>query len=301
MNVLQSIGKTPLVRLARLTESTDAELFVKIESRNPGGSIKDRPALRMIEGAVERGILPPHGTIVEPTSGNTGIGLAVAASCLGFRLILTMPESMSEERKALLRGFGAELILTPAEKGMGGAVEEAQRLAADKGYVLLDQFSNPDNAEAHYRSTGPEIFADLPDVDAFVAGVGTGGTITGIGRYLRERLPHVGIYAVEPAESAVLSGKAPGPHLIQGIGAGFVPALLDRSLLSEVLPVPGEEALRIARRLMTEEGLACGISSGANVAAALTLAQRPDMKGKRIVTVLPDTGERYLSTRLFQG
>ncbi|HIW79867.1 MAG TPA: cysteine synthase A [Candidatus Bilophila faecipullorum] len=301
MNVLQSIGKTPLVRLARLTESTDAEIFVKIESRNPGGSIKDRPALRMIEGAVERGILPPHGTIVEPTSGNTGIGLAVAASCLGFRLILTMPESMSEERKALLRGFGAELILTPAEKGMGGAVEEAQRLAADKGYVLLDQFSNPDNAEAHYRSTGPEIFADLPDVDAFVAGVGTGGTITGIGRYLRERLPHVGIYAVEPAESAVLSGKAPGPHLIQGIGAGFVPALLDRSLLSEVLPVPGEEALRIARRLMTEEGLSCGISSGANVAAALTLAQRPDMKGKRIVTVLPDTGERYLSTRLFQG
>ncbi len=296
MNVLQSIGKTPLVRLARLTESTDAEIFVKIESRNPGGSIKDRPALRMIEGAVERGILPPHGTIVEPTSGNTGIGLAVAASCLGFRLILTMPESMSEERKALLRGFGAELILTPAEKGMGGAVEEAQRLAADKGYVLLDQFSNPDNAEAHYRSTGPEIFADLPDVDAFVAGVGTGGTITGIGRYLRER-----IYAVEPAESAVLSGKAPGPHLIQGIGAGFVPALLDRSLLSEVLPVPGEEALRIARRLMTEEGLSCGISSGANVAAALTLAQRPDMKGKRIVTVLPDTGERYLSTRLFQG
>ena len=301
MNVLQSIGKTPLVRLARLTESTDAEIFVKIESRNPGGSIKDRPALRMIDGAVERGILPPHGTIVEPTSGNTGIGLAVAASCLGFRLILTMPESMSEERKALLRGFGAELILTPAEKGMGGAVEEAQRLAADKGYVLLDQFSNPDNAEAHYRSTGPEIFADLPDVDAFVAGVGTGGTITGIGRYLRERLPHVGIYAVEPAESAVLSGKAPGPHLIQGIGAGFVPALLDRSLLSEVLPVPGEEALRIARRLMTEEGLSCGISSGANVAAALTLAQRPDMKGKRIVTVLPDTGERYLSTRLFQG
>ena len=301
MNVLQSIGKTPLVRLARLTESTDAEIFVKIESRNPGGSIKDRPALRMIEGAVERGILPPHGTIVEPTSGNTGTGLAVAASCLGFRLILTMPESMSEERKALLRGFGAELILTPAEKGMGGAVEEAQRLAADKGYVLLDQFSNPDNAEAHYRSTGPEIFADLPDVDAFVAGVGTGGTITGIGRYLRERLPHVGIYAVEPAESAVLSGKAPGPHLIQGIGAGFVPALLDRSLLSEVLPVPGEEALRIARRLMTEEGLSCGISSGANVAAALTLAQRPDMKGKRIVTVLPDTGERYLSTRLFQG
>ena len=235
MNVLQSIGKTPLVRLARLAETTDAEVFVKVESRNPGGSIKDRAALRMIEGAVERGILPPGGTIVEPTSGNTGIGLAVAATCLDFKLILTMPESMSEERKALLRGFGAELILTPAEKGMGGAVEKAQRLAADEGYVLLDQFSNPDNAEAHYRSTGPEIFADLPEVDAFVAGVGTGGTITGIGRYLRERLPHVGLYAVEPAESAVLSGKVPGPHLIQGIGAGFVPALLDRSLLNDCL------------------------------------------------------------------
>ncbi len=300
MNLLQSIGKTPLVRLAKLNEGIGADILVKIESRNPGGSIKDRAALRMIEGALERGILHPKGTIVEPTSGNTGIGLAVAATCMGFRLILTMPESMSEERKALLRGFGAELILTPAAKGMGGAVEEAQRLAATKGYVLLDQFSNPDNADAHYRTTGPELLADAGQVDAFVAGVGTGGTITGTGRYLREHLPSVGLYAVEPAESAVLSGKPAGPHLIQGIGAGFVPKLLDRSLITEVLPIPGEEAIHTARRLMTEEGISCGISSGANVAAALLLARRPELKGKRIVTVLPDTGERYLSTQLFK-
>ena len=247
MNLLQSIGKTPLVRLAKLNEGIGADILVKIESRNPGGSIKDRAALRMIEGALERGILHPRGTIVEPTSGNTGIGLAVAATCMGFRLILTMPESMSEERKALLRGFGAELILTPAAKGMGGAVEEAQRLAATKGYVLLDQFSNPDNADAHYRTTGPELLADAGQIDAFVAGVGTGGTITGTGRYLREHLPSVGLYAVEPAESAVLSGKPAGPHLIQGIGAGFVPKLLDRSLITEVLPIPGEEAIHTAR------------------------------------------------------
>ena len=300
MNLLQSIGKTPLVRLAKLNEGIGADILVKIESRNPGGSIKDRAALRMIEGALERGILHPRGTIVEPTSGNTGIGHAVAATCMGFRLILTMPESMSEERKALLRGFGAELILTPAAKGMGGAVEEAQRLAATKGYVLLDQFSNPDNADAHYRTTGPELLADAGQIDAFVAGVGTGGTITGTGRYLREHLPSVGLYAVEPAESAVLSGKPAGPHLIQGIGAGFVPKLLDRSLITEVLPIPGEEAIHTARRLMTEEGISCGISSGANVAAALLLARRPELKGKRIVTVLPDTGERYLSTQLFK-
>ena len=301
MDLLQSIGKTPLIRLAKLTEGLDADILVKVESRNPGGSIKDRAALRMIQGALEKGTLKPNGTIVEPTSGNTGIGLAVVSTCMGFKLILTMPESMSDERKALLRGFGAELILTPAAKGMGGAVEEAQRLAATKGYVLLDQFSTPDNAEAHSRTTGPEILADAGMVDAFVAGVGTGGTITGTGRYLREHLPSVGLFAVEPAESAVLSGNPAGPHLIQGIGAGFVPALLDRSLLTEVLPIPGLEAIKMARRVMTEEGISCGISSGANVAAALLLANRPEWKGKRIVTVLPDTGERYLSTQLFKA
>ena len=248
MDLLQSIGKTPLIRLAKLTAGLDAEILVKVESRNPGGSIKDRAALRMIQGALEKGTLKPNGTIVEPTSGNTGIGLAVVSTCMGFKLILTMPESMSDERKALLRGFGAELILTPAAKGMGGAVEEAQRLAATKGYVLLDQFSNPDNAEAHYRTTGPEILSDAGTVDAFVAGVGTGGTITGTGRSLREHLPSVGLFAVEPAESAVLSGNPAGPHLIQGIGAGFVPALLDRSLLTEVLPIPGLEAIKMAHK-----------------------------------------------------
>ena len=300
MELLQSIGKTPLIRLSRLAEGTGADILVKIESRNPGGSIKDRAALSMIQGALKRGILKPHGTLVEPTSGNTCIGLAIVATCMGFKVVLTMPESMSEERKALLRGFGAELILTPAAKGMGGAVEEANRLVAEKGYVLLDQFSNPDNAEAHYRTTGPELLEEAGTLDAFVAGVGTGGTITGTGRYLRERLPSVGLFAVEPAESALLSGKPAGPHLIQGIGANFIPALLDRSLLTGVLAVPGLEAISMARRLMTEEGISCGISSGANVAAALMLAHQPEWKGKRIATVLPDTGERYLSTQLFK-
>lgn len=300
MNLLESIGSTPLIRLERIREAQDAEILVKIESRNPGGSIKDRAALRMVKSALESGRLKPGGTLVEPTSGNTGIGLAVVATCLNLKLVLTMPESMSEERKALLRGFGATLVLTPAAEGMGGAVAEARRLAETHGYVLLDQFSNPDNADAHYRSTGPEILAAAGTLDAFVAGVGTGGTLTGTGRFLREHLPSVGLYAVEPAESAVLSGKPAGSHLIQGIGAGFVPALLDRSILSGILPVPGEEALKMARRLLTEEGISCGISSGANVVGALMLAARPEFRGKRIVTVLPDTGERYLSTRLFR-
>lgn len=299
MNLLDTIGHTPLVRLERLPESS-AAIYVKLEARNPGGSIKDRPAKRMIEAALQRGTLQPGGTLVEPTSGNTGIGLALVAACMGLKLVLTMPESMSRERRALLSAFGAELRLTPAALGMRGAVEEARCLADTHGYVLLDQFSNTDNAEAHYQTTGPEIANALDGVDVFVAGIGTGGTIMGTGRYLRERFPGVRLYGVEPAESAVLSGKPAGPHLIQGIGAGFVPKLLDRSLLDAVLPIPGEDALRMARRLFTEEGISCGISSGANVAAALVLAARPEFKGKRIVTVLPDTGERYLSTALFQ-
>lgn len=300
MCLLQTIGKTPLVRLQRLTGNLDCEIWVKVEARNPGGSIKDRPALLMIEEALKRGRLGPGGSLVEPTSGNTGIGLAVVAGCKGLHLVLTMPESMSNERKALLRGFGAELRLTPASAGMEGAVEEARRLAASEGHVLLDQFSNPDNAEAHFRTTGPELFeATGGRLDAFVAGVGTGGTLTGAGRYLRSRLPDVALYAVEPAESPLLSGGTAAPHLIQGIGANFIPSLLDRSLLSDVLTVSGEEAIAVARRLMREEGLSCGISSGANVAAALRLAADPRFRGKRIVTVLPDTGERYLSTRLF--
>ena len=299
MRLLNSIGRTPLVRLERLTQGMGCEILVKIEARNPGGSIKDRPALNMIETALRQGVLSPEGTLVEPTSGNMGIGLALVAACMGLKLVLTMPESMSDERKALLRGFGAQLRLTPAAAGMGGAVEEAKRLAASKGYILLDQFSNPANAEAHFNATGPELLAAAGHFDAFVAGVGTGGTLTGTGRRLRERLPSVGLYAVEPAESPLLSGGKAGPHAIQGIGANFVPALLDRSLLNDVLPVSGETALHTARRLMREEGISCGISSGANVAAALKLAASADFRGKRIVTVLPDTGERYLSTPLF--
>ena len=299
MRLLNSIGRTPLVRLERLTQGMDCEILVKIEARNPGGSIKDRPALNMIETALRQGVLSPEGTLVEPTSGNMGIGLALVAACMGLKLVLAMPESMSDERKALLRGFGAQLRLTPAAAGMGGAVEEAKRLAASKGYILLDQFSNPANAEAHFNATGPELLAAAGHFDAFVAGVGTGGTLTGTGRRLRERLPSVGLYAVEPAESPLLSGGKAGPHAIQGIGANFVPALLDRSLLNDVLPVSGETALHTARRLMREEGISCGISSGANVAAALKLAASADFRGKRIVTVLPDTGERYLSTPLF--
>ena len=299
MRLLNSIGRTPLVRLERLTQGMDCEILVKIDARNPGGSIKDRPALNMIETALRQGVLSPEGTLVEPTSGNMGIGLALVAACMGLKLVLTMPESMSDERKALLRGFGAQLRLTPAAAGMGGAVEEAKRLAASKGYILLDQFSNPANAEAHFNATGPELLAAAGHFDAFVAGVGTGGTLTGTGRRLRERLPSVGLYAVEPAESPLLSGGKAGPHAIQGIGANFVPALLDRSLLNDVLPVSGETALYTARRLMREEGISCGISSGANVAAALKLAASADFRGKRIVTVLPDTGERYLSTPLF--
>lgn len=299
MRLLNTIGGTPLVRLERLTQGMDCEILVKIESRNPGGSIKDRPALNMIETALRRGILAPGGTLVEPTSGNMGIGLALVAACMGLKLVLTMPESMSDERKALLRGFGAELRLTPAAAGMGGAVEEAEWLAAHKGYVLLDQFSNPANAEAHFNSTGPELLAAAGHLDAFVAGVGTGGTLTGTGRRLRESLPSVRLYAVEPAESPLLSAGKAGPHAIQGIGANFVPALLDRSLLDDVLPIPGETALNTARRLIREEGISCGISSGANVAAALKLGGSAAFRGKRIVTVLPDTGERYLSTPLF--
>ena len=301
MNFTHLVGNTPMIRIRYKLDGREGFVWAKLEAYNLSGSIKDRLAAHVITKSTANGTLKPGQPIVEMTSGNTGIGLAVVSACMGFKLILTMPESMSDERKALLRGFGAELILTPAAKGMGGAVEEAQRLAATKDYVLLDQFSNPDNAEAHYRTTGPEILADAGTVDAFIAGVGTGGTITGTGRYLRKHLPSVGLFAVEPAESAVLSGNPAGPHLIQGIGAGFVPTLLDRSLLTEVLPIPSLEAIKMARRVMTEEGISCGISSGANVAAALLLANRPEWKGKRLVTVLPDTGERYLSTQLFKA
>lgn len=299
MSILETIGKTPLVPLQHLNAGLDCEILVKVEARNPGGSIKDRTALRMVEAALERKQIAVGDTLVEPTSGNTGIGLALVAACKGLKLILTMPESMSNERKALLRGFGADLHLTPATAGMNGAMEEALRLAAQPGCLMLDQFSNPDNADAHFRTTGPEILAATDHIDAFVAAVGTGGTVTGTGRYLRQHLPNVKIYAVEPAESPLLSEGKAGPHLIQGIGANFIPKVLDQSLLTDIVPIPGEEAIETAQRMMREEGISCGISSGANVAATLRLATRQEFRGGRLVTVLPDTGERYLSTKLF--
>ena len=300
-SVLGGIGGTPLVRLNTLTQDVPAEVWVKLESRNPGGSVKDRIATYMVEKALERGLLYPNGTLVEPTSGNTGIGLAMVAAARGLRCVLTMPESMSVERRKLLAALGAQLVLTPAGGGMAAAVDKAQELASTMVDVFLpNQFANPDVVDAHYHSTGPEIFQDLQGhVDAVVAGVGTGGTLTGVGRYLRERLPEVGVFAVEPEASPLLSEGKAGPHPIQGIGANFVPAILDREQLTGIFAVSGEQALRTARRLCREEGMLCGISSGANVWAALQLARRKDMEGKRIVTFVCDTGERYLSTPLF--
>ena len=299
-DVTELVGKTPLIRLSSIAAESGCEIFAKCEFMNPGGSVKDRIGKNMILKAMERGDLAPGGTVIEPTSGNTGIALASVCAAKGIRLILTMPESMSLERRKLLAAYGAELVLTPAQEGMAGAIAKAKALCEQiEGAVLLQQFENPDNPDAHYRTTGPEILADLPDPDIFVAAVGTGGTLTGTGRYLKERLPELRIVAVEPERSAVLSGKRPGPHAIQGIGAGFVPKILDTSLFGEVVTVKEEEAIALARRLAKEEGLLAGISSGANVAAALRIASRPENAGKKIVTILCDTGERYLSTDLF--
>lgn len=301
-NILEAVGATPLVRLNTLAAGYGAEVWVKLENRNPGGSVKDRIAVYMVEQALKRGVLPPGGMLVEPTSGNTGIGLAMVATVKGLKCVLTMPESMSLERRKLLSALGAQLILTPASEGMRGAVREAERLAtATPGAVLLGQFTNPDVVTAHYVSTGPEIFQDTGgEAAAFVAGVGTGGTITGTGKYLKERISDIRVCAVEPAASPVLSGGKPGPHPIQGIGAGFIPEVLNRALLDEVITVEGDDALNTARRLQAEEGINAGISSGANVWAALQVARRPEIAGKRVVTIICDTGERYLSTALFE-
>lgn len=300
-SVVEIIGKTPLVRLQWQQDAGAAEVWVKLESRNPGGSIKDRIAGYMVDCALARGTLKPGGTLVEPTSGNTGIGLAVVAAAKGLKCILTMPESMSVERRKLLAAFGAQLVLTPAAKGMAGAVAEAEAIAASTPHaVLLGQFTNPDVVDAHYKSTGPEIFADTgTNLAAVVAGVGTGGTITGAGRFLRERIAGLEIVAVEPAASPILSGGEAGPHPIQGIGPNFIPKVLDREQLSSVITVSGDDAFATARQIFATQGISCGISSGANVWAALQLAKEPRMAGKRIVTIICDTGERYLSTPLF--
>lgn len=299
-SILDLIGNTPLLALERYAPG--GRVLAKLESFNPLSSAKDRAALYMIRDAEERGVLKPGATIVEPTSGNTGVGLSYIGRILGYRVVLTMPETMSQERRSLLAALGAELVLTEGAKGMGGAIARANELLETlPGAWMPDQFNNPANAKAHYETTGPEIWRDTEGkVDVLVAGVGSGGTITGAGRYLKERNPAIRVVAVEPAESPVLSGGKPGPHKIQGIGAGFVPGTLDRSVVDRVVTVPGDEAMAAGQALAETEGLLVGISSGAAAWAARSLAETPEFAGKTIVTVLPDTGERYLSTELFQ-
>lgn len=298
------IGNTPLLEALNFQKEAEleAQLFVKLEYFNPGGSSKDRVALSLIRDAEEKGLLKAGGTIIEPTSGNTGIGLAAVAVPLGYRVIIVMPDSMSRERRVLMTAYGAELVLTPGAEGMKGAVAKAEALAEEiPGSFVPGQFENPANALAHYRTTGPEIWADTEGrVDIFVAGVGTGGTITGVGRYLKEQNPGVKIIAVEPASSPLLSKGFAGPHGLQGIGANFIPEVLDRSVYDEILTVTEEEAYTAVRRLGKTEGLLCGISSGAALYAAEIMARREENKGKRIVAFLPDTGDRYLSTPLFE-
>ncbi|MGH7815040.1 MAG: cysteine synthase A [Candidatus Binataceae bacterium] len=296
------IGNTPVVRLNRLPGHNDAEVWAKLENLNPGGSVKDRICLAMVEAAEKDGRLKPGATIIEPTSGNTGIGLAMVAAVKGYQLILTMPDTMSEERRSLLAAYGAQLVLTPDTRGMHGAIAKAEELCRDHpGYFMPQQFNNSANPAVHYLTTGPELLEQLPRIDAFVAGVGTGGTITGVGHYLREHLKNpVRIVAVEPKNSPVLSGGEPGYHKIQGIGAGFIPKNLDTKVYDEVIPVADEDATLYSRRLAREEGLLAGISSGANCCAALAIAKRLG-KGKIVVTVFFDTGERYLTTDLFQA
>ncbi len=289
------IGKTPLVRLQKFSGQEEAALFAKVEYFNPGGSIKDRIAWGMIQAAEAQGILKPGSTLVEPTGGNTGIGLAMICAARGYRLIAVMPEGMSKERADLLASYGAGVVLTPAWEGMRAAVAEAQRLAKEHSYFMPDQYTNPANPETHRRTTAVEIWEALAGkVDAFVAGVGTGGTITGVGEFLKAKNPQVRIVAVEPKGSPVLSGGKPGPHRIQGIGAGFVPHILNRAILDEVFQVNDEDAYHTAKALAREEGLCVGISSGANVFVAQQIARRLG-KGKNVATVLPDSGERYLS------
>jgi len=299
-DIAATVGRTPMVRISRRLNPGPAELLAKLESRNPVGSVKDRVAVALIDDAEQRGTLKPGGTIVEPTSGNTGLGLAFVAAARGYHIILTMPETMSRERVALLRFMGAKVEKTPGSL-MKEAVRRAEEITASTpGAVMLQQFENPANPRAHYESTAPEIWADVEgQLDYFVAGVGTGGTITGVGRFLREKKSRCRMVAVEPASTPALSGGRIGPNVIQGIGAGFVPKILDRSVIDEVVKVTDDEAFEASRRLARDDGILAGISSGAAMAAALHVAARPEAAGKRVVVVLPDTGERYVTTRLF--
>ena len=300
-NVTQLIGNTPLVRLNRITEGLQAQVVAKLEFFNPAHSVKDRIGVSMIEAAERDGLIGPDTIIVEPTSGNTGIALAMVCAQRGYRLILTMPETMSKERRKLLRAYGAELILTPASEGMAGAIARANQLAAENPHVWIpQQFENPANPEVHRRTTAEEIWRDTDgQVDILVAGIGTGGTVTGVGEVIKPRKPSFKIVAVEPADSPVLSGGQKGPHPIQGIGAGFVPAVLNTTVYDEIITVAGEDAFTIARRMATEEGLLVGISSGAAVWAALQVGARPENAGRLIVVIVPSFGERYLSTALY--
>lgn len=297
------VGNTPLLELDKYSKAKGLEtpIIAKVEFFNPGGSVKDRIALAMIEDAEQKGILKPGATIIEPTSGNTGVGLALASAVKGYHLILTMPETMSVERRNLVKAYGAEVRLTPGKDGMAGAIRAAEELRDSiPGAVILQQFENPANPARHYATTGPEIWRDTDgQVDIFVAGVGTGGTVTGVAKYLKEQNPAVRVVAVEPKSSAVLNGGQSGPHKIQGIGAGFVPETYDASVIDEVFDVDNDDAIRTGREVAQQEGLLVGISSGAALYAAIEVAKRPENKGKKIVVLLPDTGERYLSTVLY--
>ncbi len=297
------IGNTPLVELNKISEKNglSSPIIAKVEFFNPGGSAKDRIALAMIEDAEAKGILKPGATIIEPTSGNTGVGLALVSAVKGYHLILTMPETMSLERRNLVKAYGAEVKLTSGKYGMSGAIQEAERLCQEiPGAVILQQFENPANPQRHYETTGKEIWEQTDgEIDIFVAGVGTGGTISGIGKRLKEYNPNIKIIAIEPASSAVLNGGESGPHKIQGIGAGFIPKTYDASYVDEVLDIDNDDAIRMGRELAQTEGLLVGISSGAAVVGAIEMAKRPENEGKKIVVLLPDTGERYLSTVLF--
>jgi len=299
-SITELIGQTPIVKLNGLGDDQSADVYLKLEYMNPGSSVKDRIALAMIEDAEEKGALKQRDTIIEPTSGNTGIGLAMVAAAKGYKAILVMPETMSMERRNLLRAYGAELVLTPGPEGMGGAIRKAEELAKEKGYFMPQQFENEANPSIHERTTGPEIVEQMGDqLDAFISGIGTGGTISGAGKVLREKYKNIKIIAVEPTDSPVLSGGKPGPHKIQGIGAGFVPGVLDTDVYDEIIKVENEQAFDYARRAAKEAGILGGISSGAAIYAALETAKKLG-KGKKVLAVIPSNGERYLSTPLYQ-
>jgi cysteine synthase A len=299
-SVAELVGQTPIVKLNRIVDENSAEVYLKLEYFNPGSSVKDRIALAMIEAAEEQGLIKPGvDTIIEPTSGNTGIGLAMIAAAKGYKAVFVMPETMSLERRNLLRAYGAELVLTPGPAGMKGAIAKAEELVQEHGYFLPQQFKNQANPEVHRRTTGKEIAEQMDQLDAFVSGIGTGGTISGAGSVLREEFPEIKIFAIEPTDSPVLSGGSPGPHKLQGLGAGFVPDTLNTDIYDEVLQVNTEEAFAAARRAAREEGILGGISSGAAIHAALEVGKRLG-KGKKVLAIIPDNGERYLSTVLYQ-